>query len=98
MGLSSLFGYRGAVTTGWNRGTAMNASFRVFADFNNADRLGRIRLNTAGASDDLARSRVELTDGMVLELYDDDEIVAMGTARYDETEGWVAEVDWAAIG
>ena len=75
----------------------MKKSQRVFADFQNADRLGRIRLNTAGAKEDLARSNINLIDGMLLELYDD-EIVALGVARHDENEGWVAEVDWNAIG
>jgi hypothetical protein len=75
----------------------MKKALRVFADFQNADRRGRIRLNTAGAKEDLARSKIELIDGMRLELCDD-EIVAFGVARHDEIEGWVAEVDWNAIG
>ncbi len=69
---------------------------RVYADFNNADRLGRVRLNTAGAQQDLAQGQIALKDGLDVELYDD-EIVAMGVVRFDTTEGWVAEIDWSKI-
>lgn len=69
---------------------------RIFADFLNADRLGRIRLNTVGAKKDMASFDFRLEDGMTVELYDDD-IVISGVARYDCNEGWVVEVDWRAL-
>lgn len=75
----------------------MVTSPRVFVDFQNADRRGRVRLNTNGAKADLARGQVELTEGMRLELYDG-EIAATGVVRLDDTEGWVAEIDWDATG
>ena len=68
-----------------------------FADFNNADPKGRVRLNTVGSIRDIEESRIVLMDGVRLELYDDDEIVLEGIVRSDPIEGWVAEVDWGAL-
>jgi hypothetical protein len=45
---------------------------RVFADFHNADRLGRLRLNCAGTMGDLAEHGVQLRDGLALDLYSED--------------------------
>jgi len=75
----------------------VNAAPRVFADFINADRLGRVRLNTAGANEDIIQGRIKLSDGLRVELYDDSEIVTIGVVRHDPVEGWVAEVDWSAL-
>ena len=44
----------------------------VFADFHNADRCGRLRLNCAGTDQDLSRHRIELREGMRLTLSDDE--------------------------
>jgi hypothetical protein len=70
---------------------------RVFADFNNADRLGRVRLNTVGAKDDMERNGIVLSNGMQITLYDDDEFVTEGIVKFDDNEGWVAEIDWSAL-
>lgn len=69
---------------------------RVFADFGNADRLGRVRLNTEGAKTDLERNGIVLTSGMRITLYDD-EFVIEGIATWDDFEGWVAEIDWPGL-
>jgi hypothetical protein len=71
---------------------------RVFADFNNADRHGRVRLNCNGTSDDLAALKAERSEGMRVELDDHDEFVVKGTVRWNGAEGWVAEVDWDQLG
>jgi hypothetical protein len=69
----------------------------VFADFNNSDRLGRIRLNTRGTHDDLQAQSIELYDGMPLVLDDREELTASAIVRWDDQEGWVAELDWSTI-
>lgn len=69
---------------------------RVFADFHNADRMGRVRLNTEGAKQDLLNKKIVLYHGLQLELYDG-ELVTVGTVRHDDVEGWVVEIDWSAI-
>ncbi len=70
---------------------------RVFADFHNADALGRLRLNSTGTLHDLAEQGVRLHDGLMLDLYSED-LEVEGLARYSEGEGqWVAEIDWQAI-
>ena len=45
---------------------------KVYADFQNADASGRVRLNCVGTSEDLAQQRISLLEGMVLTLYSDD--------------------------
>jgi hypothetical protein len=69
----------------------------IFADFQNADPRGRLRLNCDGTAGDLATKGVVLREGLTLELYDD-ELAADGVATYSEEEGvWVAIIDWKAI-
>jgi hypothetical protein len=70
----------------------------VFADFNNADARGRLRLSTVGSLESLARSGLKLTDGLAIRVHDDDELEADGVATFSTEEGiWVATIDWNAI-
>ena len=70
---------------------------RVFADFQNSDPLGRIRLSCVGTIEDLARQGIQLHDGLQLQLYDDG-LEAEGVVRYSNDEGrWVAVIDWDAV-
>jgi hypothetical protein len=60
---------------------------KVYADFQNADLAGRVRLNCVGTGEDLARQQIALCDGLALTLYDADadghpgEIQADGIVR-----------------
>jgi hypothetical protein len=66
---------------------------RVFVDFNNSDRLGRVRLNTVGTVQDLNRLGIVLREGaaMILRSF---ELEAEGTVTYSSEEGmWVAAVN-----
>lgn len=70
---------------------------RVFVDFNNCDRMGRVRLNTVGTVQDLNRLGIVLREGaeMVLRSF---ELEAEGTVTYSSEEGvWVAAIDWDHI-
>jgi len=70
---------------------------RVFADFNNRDPEGRVRLNTEGSIRDVNRQGIRLEDGLVLTISDDD-LEVEGTVRYSEEEGlWVVEVPWPMV-
>jgi hypothetical protein len=75
----------------------------VYADLHNADPAGRVRLNTTGTLEDLARQGLTLAEGLRLTLYTDDGDAAdglrvEGVVTRDATEGgWVAAVDWAAV-
>jgi hypothetical protein len=78
----------------------------LFADFNNADKQGRVRLNCAGTMDDLARQQIELREGLGVLLYTDDadehgnlaRMTAEGTVAFSEQERcWVAAIDWQKI-
>lgn len=69
---------------------------RIYADFQNADPHGRIRLNTVGSQLDLEGEQVELRDGMELVLYSED-LEARGVARVLDEGGWGVEINWSEV-
>ncbi len=70
----------------------------IFADFHNADPLGRVRLNCTGTIRDLAERGIVLREGLHLTLSDDDELEADAEVTFSEGEAqWVAQIDWSAI-
>lgn len=73
------------------------SSVTVYADFNNADPSGRLRLNGAGSLRDLARLGLQLRDGMPLTIHDE-VLAADGEAAYSPDEAmWVVLVDWTLV-
>jgi hypothetical protein len=79
---------------------------KIYADFQNADAFGRVRLNCVGTVEDLAEQQVDLRDGLLLTLYSDDldtqgqldELLVDGIVSFSEEERcWVAVIDWSAI-
>jgi hypothetical protein len=66
----------------------------IYADFNNADKLGRIRLNTNGTLEDFRTLGIQPAPEMRVFLSDQEELCAEGTVEWDEIEGWVARIDW----
>ncbi|NEQ68172.1 MAG: hypothetical protein F6K21_22245 [Symploca sp. SIO2D2] len=72
-------------------------TFKVFADFHNADTQGRLRLNCLGTIEDLARQGIELQDGQLLTFYSE-ELEVEGTVQFSHEENvWVAVIDWNAL-
>jgi hypothetical protein len=78
---------------------------RIFADFQNADSQGRLRLNCIGtilpwrgyANEDLSRQGTKLIDGENLLIYSE-ELEADAVVVYsDEDKIWVASIDWDKI-
>jgi hypothetical protein len=70
---------------------------KVYADFQNADVQGRLRLNCVGTLADLSRQGIELSVGRSLILYSED-LEVVGVVEYSEEERiWVGRVDWDAI-
>ncbi|PSL45741.1 hypothetical protein CLV51_104448 [Chitinophaga niastensis] len=68
---------------------------KVYVDFNNCDRQGRVRLNTRGTFDDLERLNIKLVPGLELLLDDDEELAAVGIVQFSEEENiWVATFTW----
>ena len=73
------------------------ARIRLYADFNNADSEGRIRLNTAGTLKDLAQLGLRLQDGLMLTVHDE-ELTVDGEAVYSEQESvWTVRIDWNQV-
>lgn len=70
---------------------------RLYTDFHNADRKGRLRLNCRGTLDDLNRLQVTLSDGLKVTLYSED-VEAEGEVVFSSEEQlWTAVIDWDAI-
>ena len=71
---------------------------KLFADFNNADRQGRVRLNTNGTFADIKKLKLELKEGMQVLLHDDDCLETVGQLKYSDEENiWVAELNWDTL-
>ncbi len=69
----------------------------IYADFNNADPGGRLRLNCIGTIQDLARQGLRLEEGLKVNLHDE-ELEAEGEVHYSGEERiWVAKIDWQSI-
>src|SRR5208337_1834613 len=65
----------------------------IYADFINADPVGRLRLNCIGTIQDLARLGVRLQEGLKVSLHDE-EMEAEGEVHYSGEERiWVAKID-----
>lgn len=72
-------------------------SYRIFADFHNADEKGRLRLNCIGTIEDLARQQTTLENGQTLILYSED-LEVDGVVEFSEDENiWVASIDWNGV-
>lgn len=66
---------------------------RVYADFNNADAQGRIRLSCVGSVRDICYQGLVLSDGFPLVIHDE-ELTAEALARFNAEEHvWTAEIE-----
>jgi hypothetical protein len=69
----------------------------ITADFNNADKQGRLRLSIIGATRDFARLGIRLENGLRI-IASDGELEADAEVMYSNDEHiWVAKIDWNAI-
>jgi hypothetical protein len=69
----------------------------IYADFNNVDPKGRLRLNCIGTIQDLARLGITLYDGLHI-LLRDTELEVEGVVHFSSDESiWVAEIDSTKI-
>ena len=71
---------------------------KISADFNNADRHGRIRLNTNGSLADIKKAKLDLKEGLQVLVYDDEALATVGQLEYSGEENiWVARIDWDTL-
>ena len=71
---------------------------KIYADFNNADNKGRLRLTINGSEEDIGVQELKLFNGMKIIVYDDDELTANAEVVFSEEEKiWVAIIDWEKI-
>jgi hypothetical protein len=65
----------------------------IYADFNNADEEGRVRLNTEGTVTDLEEHSVSLSAGQRLKI-SDGEMETEGVVEFsDDEQIWVIRID-----
>jgi hypothetical protein len=70
---------------------------KVFADFQNSDEQGRLRLNCIGTIEDLSRQGTQLIPGGKLLIYSE-ELEADAVIEYSDQEKiWVASINWEQI-
>lgn len=73
----------------------MELPIKIYADFNNADSKGRVRLNTEGTYRDLDKMNIKLQPGIEIILDDDGGLTTSGIVLFSEEERiWVAKIDW----
>ena len=71
---------------------------KLFADFNNADQHGRVRLKTNGTFADIKKWNLKLKKGMQVLLDDNDSLTTVGQLKYSDEENiWVAEINWDTL-
>lgn len=75
----------------------MTEKFTLYADFNNADARGRLRLNCQGTLDDLATMQKILREGLEVVVSDGDLQADAVVVRSKEEEVWVAVIDWDKV-
>ena len=59
---------------------------RLYADFNNADPNGRVRLTCNGKLDDLKRFKIQLSEGLKVMLDDYEGLSTAGIIEYSKEE------------
>ena len=70
----------------------------IFADFNNADEKGRVRLSTKGSLNDIKNKKIKLVEGKKVLLDDSEELKTLGTLYFSNEENiWVAVINWDDI-
>ena len=68
---------------------------KLFADFNNADSYGRIRLNGRGTLEDITTLKVILHNNLKVILDDSDGLRVIGYIEFSTEEKiWVAKINW----
>lgn len=68
---------------------------KIYADFNNADETGRIRLNTVGSLQDINRLKGSLAPGISVVLYTPGDFEVAARVEYDGI--WIGIPDWSTI-
>jgi hypothetical protein len=68
---------------------------RIYADFNNCDEQGRVRLNTVGSLRDIDVLQRDMAPGLRVIVYTPDELEVEADLEFDVI--WLGTPDWATI-
>ncbi|ADI63220.1 hypothetical protein [Trichormus azollae] len=76
-----------------NQQKLFNNKLIVFAEFNNGDEEGHLRLNPIGTMDDLVNQNMELQDGKIMTFYSE-HLEVDGIIKHSQEENiWVAIIN-----
>jgi len=68
----------------------------LFANFNNANRAGRLRLNCTSSIADM--ENLQLQEGIIVIVTDEESLQTTGTLVYSQEEdSWMVKIDWDKI-
>jgi len=62
----------------------MKEPYKIFADFNNADAHGRLRLKTQGSLNDIKEQNIVREPGMMVQVNDYDEFSISGMVEFQK--------------
>lgn len=69
----------------------------IYADFNNVDEEGCIRLNSTKTTDDIESQNIKLKQGLKVKLTNE-ELEVEGRLQYSKTEDiWTALINWSEV-
>jgi len=69
----------------------------IYADFNNVDEEGCIRLNSTKTLEDIESQNIKLKSGLKVKLTDG-ELEVEGRLQYSKAEGiWTALINWSDL-
>ena len=72
-------------------------AIRIYADFNNCEEDGKVRLNTNGSLNDLCKAKTRIRTGMWVWLYDEDFEVESKLEYHQKWQIWLGEPNWSTI-
>lgn len=72
-------------------------SIRIYADFNNCEEGGKVRLNTNGSLNDLSQVKGKIEQGMFVWLYDEEFEVLTKLEYHPKWKIWLGEPNWSTI-
>lgn len=68
---------------------------RIYADFNHRDEQGRVILDTVGSLHDIEENHGQISEGMNVILYMDDDVEVEGRLVFDDV--WMAIPDFTTV-
>jgi hypothetical protein len=72
-------------------------AIRIYADFNNCEEDGKVRLNSRGSLDDLSQVKNKIRSSMLVWIYDEELEVETELQYSQKWKIWLGEPNWSTI-